>query len=62
MVQAYWPLPKNHPLQSLDNVILSPHLGTYTRETVASYYRGAMENIIAYLDGNPIRLVPSAGD
>jgi len=51
------PLPENHPLRSLDNVILSPHMGYYTRQTVASYYRGAIENILAYLEGNPIRLV-----
>lgn len=56
------PLPTNHPFRRLDNVILSPHLGYYTRENVASYYRGAIENIRAWLDGAPIRLVETPTD
>lgn len=55
------PLPADHPFRSMDNVILSPHLGYYTRENVASYYRGAVENIQAWLDGEPIRLVAGPG-
>jgi phosphoglycerate dehydrogenase-like enzyme len=60
-VYAVEPLPEDHPIRSLPNVVITPHLGYFTREMLASYYRDAIENITAFLDGRPIRLVgPSA--
>lgn len=51
------PLPIDHPLRKLDNVVLSPHLGYVTRENLGLSYRGVAEDIRAYLDGKPIRLL-----
>ena len=51
------PLPQDHILRHLPNVVLTPHLGYFTQEMLASYYGYAVENIAAFLDGAPIRLV-----
>jgi phosphoglycerate dehydrogenase-like enzyme len=54
------PLPSDHPLRELDNVVLSPHLGYVTAENFRACYGGVVENIRAYLDGKPIRLLQPA--
>ncbi len=51
------PLPVNHPFRSMDNVLLTPHIGYPTVERMTVIYREALEDIVAYLDGKPIRLV-----
>ena len=52
------PLPKNHPLLSLDNVVLTPHLGFVTAEGYGIFFGQATESILAYLDGKtPPRVV-----
>ncbi len=51
------PLPANHILRNLPNVLLTPHLGYMTTEMLSSYYTHAIENIESYLDGLPIRVV-----
>jgi phosphoglycerate dehydrogenase-like enzyme len=60
-VYSVEPLPEDHPIRSLPNVVITPHLGYFTREMLSTYYGDAIENITAFLDGRPIRLVgPSA--
>jgi phosphoglycerate dehydrogenase-like enzyme len=54
------PLPVDHPLRKIDNVVLSPHLGYVTQENFSCCYGGVVEDIRAYLDGKPIRLVEPA--
>ncbi len=54
------PLPIDHPLRRLDNVVLSPHLGYVTAENFRTCYTGVVENIRAFLDGKPIRLLQPA--
>lgn len=51
------PLPTDHPLRRIDNTVLAPHLGYVTVEMLQSYYEYAVENITAFLDGAPIRVV-----
>jgi len=51
------PLPADHPLRRLNNVVLSPHLGYVTEENYRLVYGQAVENIRAFLDGNPIRMM-----
>ncbi len=54
------PLPANHPLRRLENVILTPHLGYVTEENYRVFYGEAAENVRAYLAGNPIRVLNPA--
>jgi phosphoglycerate dehydrogenase-like enzyme len=45
------PLPKDHPLLRLDNVVVTPHLGYVTQETYRIFFRQVVECISAHLDG-----------
>ncbi len=56
-VFAQEPLPRDHPLRSLDNVVLTPHLGYVTEDNYRRYYSDMVENITAWLDGKPIRVL-----
>jgi phosphoglycerate dehydrogenase-like enzyme len=49
------PLPADHPFRTLPNVLATPHLGYVTRGGYEIFYREAVEDIVAYLDGTPIR-------
>jgi phosphoglycerate dehydrogenase-like enzyme len=51
------PLPDEHPLRKLDNVLLTPHLGYVTVENYRQAYGDAVEDIRAFLAGNPLRTV-----
>ena len=53
------PLPPDHPLRRLENVVLSPHLGYVTREIYAVFFQDMVENIAAYLAGKPVRVIES---
>jgi D-3-phosphoglycerate dehydrogenase len=49
------PLPKDDPIRKLDNVLLTPHLGYVTAENLAKMYTDVVADIVAFLDGKPIR-------
>jgi D-3-phosphoglycerate dehydrogenase len=51
------PLPADHPLRRIENVTLSPHLGYVTQESFRMYYEDTIENVEAWLDGKPVRLL-----
>ena len=51
------PLPAGHPLLSLANVVLTPHVGYVTKETYEVFYSDAVEDIVAFLDGLPVRVI-----
>ena len=51
------PLPLDHPLRKLDNVVLTPHLGYVTEENYRRYYGNMVEDITAWLNGAPIRVM-----
>jgi D-3-phosphoglycerate dehydrogenase len=51
------PLPADHAIRKLDNVLLTPHLGYVTSENLAKMYRDAIEDIIVFLDGRPVRVL-----
>lgn len=54
------PLPANHPLRTLPNVVATPHLGYVTRETYAVFFPDTVENIEAFAAGAPIRRLDPA--
>jgi phosphoglycerate dehydrogenase-like enzyme len=51
------PLPAKHPFRTLDNVVATGHVGYVTDGTYRIFYGDAVENIRAWLDGKPIRVV-----
>jgi phosphoglycerate dehydrogenase-like enzyme len=51
------PLPTDHPLLGLENVVLTPHVGYVTTETYEVFYGNAVEDILAFLDGSPLRVI-----
>ncbi|MDP3064289.1 MAG: phosphoglycerate dehydrogenase [Chloroflexota bacterium] len=56
-VFATEPLPKGHPLTTLDNVVLSPHAAQASPETTLRGVEMSIENIESFLRGQPIRVV-----
>ena len=51
------PLPADHPLRRTPNVLLTPHIGYVTEENYRSSYPQIVENIVAFLDGRPVRVI-----
>jgi phosphoglycerate dehydrogenase-like enzyme len=51
------PLPIDHPLRTLDNVVLTPHLGYVTAQNYRRFFAGMVEDIRAFLDGKPLRVL-----
>jgi phosphoglycerate dehydrogenase-like enzyme len=51
------PLPADHPLRRIPNVLLTPHIGYVTEENYRSAYPQIVENALAFLDGKPIRVI-----
>lgn len=49
------PLPPAHPLRYAPNTVLTPHLGYCVEENYGVFHREAIENVLAFLDGAPIR-------
>jgi phosphoglycerate dehydrogenase-like enzyme len=54
---AIEPLPADHPLRSAPNTVLTPHIGYVTDASYTAFYREAVEDIAAWLRGEPIRLI-----
>ncbi len=51
------PLPKDHPLRSAPRTVLTPHIGYVTQENYAVFYREAVEDILGFMDGKPLRVL-----
>ncbi|MBV9566930.1 MAG: D-2-hydroxyacid dehydrogenase family protein [Hyphomicrobiales bacterium] len=51
------PLPADHPLRKLDNVVLTPHLGYVTEDNYRVAYGEAVEDVKAWLAGKPVRVL-----
>ena len=51
------PLRADHPLRSLDNAFLTPHIGYVTKQLYSVFYRDAVEDIAAFIAGCPIRVI-----
>ena len=48
------PLPRDHPLLHLENVIIAPHLGSATVQTRQRMAEISVENLLAGLAGRPL--------
>ena len=53
------PLPPDHPFRSKKNMLLTGHIGYVTRENFAKAYGEAMENILSWQAGKPVRVLNS---
>jgi phosphoglycerate dehydrogenase-like enzyme len=51
------PLPLDHPLRRFDNAILMSHRGYATHEILSQRYEQALENILKFIDGQPLKLL-----
>ena len=51
------PLPVDHPLRSIPNTVMTPHMGYVTSETYRVFYGDAVEDISAFLAGSPVRVL-----
>jgi D-3-phosphoglycerate dehydrogenase len=51
------PLPENHKLRFLPNAFLLPHLGYVTKENYEVFYTQMGQNLLAFKEGKPIRVI-----
>ena len=54
------PLPLGDPLRSAPNVVLTPHLGYVTEETYRVFYGDAAQDIVAFAQGAPVRVLSAS--
>ena len=51
------PLPHAHPLRHAPRTLLTPHIGITTEDNYRTYYTQAVEDILAFTRGKPIRVL-----
>jgi phosphoglycerate dehydrogenase-like enzyme len=56
-VYAVEPLPDNHPLRSMENAVLSPHVSTMVPEAANLCMQMAADNVVAFYNGTPTNVV-----
>jgi phosphoglycerate dehydrogenase-like enzyme len=56
------PLPADHPFRSLDNVVVTPHIGYVTEQLFRAAWQRMAQDVAAYLAGSPIRVVTDPAD
>lgn len=54
------PLPSDHPLLDLDNVLLTPHVAFNTPEATDALLDISIDNIVRYYRGDPINVVTAS--
>jgi len=51
------PLPADHPLRTVPRAVLTPHLGYVALDAYRVFYADAVEDITAWLAGQPVRVL-----
>jgi phosphoglycerate dehydrogenase-like enzyme len=51
------PLPLDHPLRKLHNVVITPHLGYVGAQNYRAFFGGMVDDIRGFLDGMPVRVL-----
>jgi phosphoglycerate dehydrogenase-like enzyme len=51
------PLPRDHPLRTAPNTVLTPHVGYVTDGTYRVFFADAVADIAAWLAGSPVRVL-----
>lgn len=51
------PLPLDHPFRKMENVVITPHLGYVSEQNYRKYFPDIVEDIRAWLDGKPVRVI-----
>jgi phosphoglycerate dehydrogenase-like enzyme len=51
------PLPPDHAYRRLTTVVATPHIGYVTHGCYRIFYDQIVEDIVAFLDGNPVRVI-----
>ncbi len=54
------PLPADHPMRTAPRTVLTPHIGFVADDNYASFYGQSVENILAFMDGKPLRIIDPA--
>lgn len=54
------PLPSGHPILSAPRTVLTPHIGYVTEATYERFFTDAVEDILAFLGGRPVRVITEA--
>lgn len=53
------PLPRDHPILACEQVVLTPHIADQTPEGIEALNIGAVDNVLAFLEGKPRNVVAS---
>lgn len=51
------PLPADHPLRSMSNTLLLPHIGYVSTDGYRAWFAQVVEDILAWDDGRPVRVL-----
>jgi phosphoglycerate dehydrogenase-like enzyme len=56
-VYSVEPLPSDHPLRSMPNTLLLPHIGYVTTDAYHAWYTQVVQDIVAWDDQQPLRVI-----
>jgi phosphoglycerate dehydrogenase-like enzyme len=51
------PLPPDHPLRTLPNTLLLPHIGYVTTDGYRTWFGQVVEDVVSWADGRPVRVL-----
>jgi phosphoglycerate dehydrogenase-like enzyme len=56
-VYDHEPLPADHPLRTSPRTLLTPHIGYVTEDVYRTFFAGVVEDVAAFAQGAPIRVL-----